>query len=152
MSQTKVQLLEYGVVHDTKTATQGGSSVATTWTKRDLTLDTTNSGISVASSVITLPAGTWHVSGYSSYYEVNNAQSRLQNTTGGTTLLLGQSVYAPVGCYATSVVEGVFTIAASQSVELQYYTAIVKANTGLGVSLGIGGDDTYSKLTFTRVS
>ena len=137
--------------------TNGGASVAATWTKR--VLNTTNinniAGASIASSVITLAAGTYLVNASSPFYSVNSAKIRLQNTTDGTTTITGtseffKSTYEGAG---KSNLTGLFTITGSKNFELQYYAQTVKSADGLGVATSAASSsEVYSVIEITRVA
>ena len=137
--------------------TNGGASIAATWTKR--VLNTTNinniAGASIASSVITLPAGTYLVNGSSPFYRVNTAKIRLQNTTDATTTILGTSEFAVPAYegYCRSNLTGLFTITASKNFEMQYYAQTVRATDGLGVPTSAASiSEVYSVIQITRVA
>ena len=137
--------------------TNGGASVAATWTKR--VLNTTNinniAGASIASSVITLPAGTYLVNASSPFYAVNSAKIRLQNTTDATTTITGTSEFFKSTSEGSgkSFLTGLFTITASKNFELQYYAQTVKSADGLGVATSAASiSEVYSVIEITRVA
>ena len=137
--------------------TNGGSSVAATWTKR--VLNTTNinniAGASIASSVITLVAGTYLVNATSPFYAVNFAKIRLQNTTDGTTTITGTSEFfkSTTEGAGKSNLTGLFTITASKNFELQYYASTVNAADGLGVATSAASiSEVFSVIEITRVA
>jgi hypothetical protein len=136
--------------------TQGGASVATTFTKRTLNTTVTNSvtGASIASSVITLTAGTYRVSAISPYHQVSMVAIRLRNTTDGTTAIAGVNNYvgpsSTAGCYAQF--DGVVTITATKNFEVQYYCVTAQATNGLGVALNSGSSEIYTQITIQRIA
>jgi hypothetical protein len=137
--------------------TNGGASIAATWTKR--VLNTTNinniAGASIASSVITLAAGTYLVNASSPFYSVNSAKIRLQNTTDATTTITGTSEYfkSTTEGAGKSNLTGLVTISASKNFELQYYAQSVKATDGLGVATSAASiSEVYSVIEITRVA
>ena len=137
--------------------TNGGASVAATWTKR--VLNTTNinniAGASIASSVITLAAGTYLVNASSPFYRTNSTKIRLQNTTDATTTIIGTSEFA-VALYegtSRSNLIGSFTITASKNFEIQYYAQSVRSPDGLGSATGAPSvSEIYSVIQITRVA
>ena len=136
--------------------TNGGSAVATTWTKR--TLNTTNfnaiTGASIASSVITLPAGTYRVVGNAPFTRVNKVKLRLQNTTDATTAVIGQSSYTQDNSDQNFPValNGIFTIAGTKNFEFQYWALTASATTGLGTNTGAGISEVYAVIEITRIA
>ena len=138
--------------------TAGGATVANAWTKR--TLNTTNvnniTGASIATSVITLPAGTFKVNASAPFYSgvgaLDGSKLRLQNTTAATTAIIGQSSY--IGNSPTQVaptLNGVFTLATSSTLELQYYVKSVQSN-GLGLNSSTGVSEVYANIEITRIA
>lgn len=134
--------------------TQGGASVATTFTKRTLNTTVTNTvtGASIAASVITLASGTYRVFCMSPFYNVTGVAIRLRNTTDSTTTLASVNTYfaGTAGGYAQF--DGVFTIAASKNFEVQYYCNTAVALNGLGVALSGGISEIYTQITIEKIA
>ena len=126
------------IFNETQAAnTNGGSITAATWTKR--TLNTTQyntiSGCSIASSVITLGAGTYLVNAQAPGDALDNFKARLQNTSDSTTTLFSQNAYTISSAgYATvnALIMGVFTITSAKNFELQMYSQTTVGATALG--------------------
>ena len=134
--------------------TNGGNNTASTWTKR--TLNTTvvnNIGATLSSSVVTLPAGTYYVHGRCPLYNVDRCKSRIQNTTAGTTTIVGDSDYAhPTnGGYAFATVEGLITVASNTNFELQSWGRDTATN-GLGIATNASTTEVYSTLRIVRIA
>jgi hypothetical protein len=131
--------------------TSAGSSVATTYTKRTLNTTITNqiTGCSIASSVITLTAGTYLVRAYAPFVFCNNVKLRWRNTTAGSTIINGTSNYAGSGTINT--LEQVFTITGSTNFELQYYGTVAQAGYGLGIASSSGDTEVYSVVTIFQI-
>ena len=134
-------------------ATQGGSSVASAWTKR--TLNTTNineiASATLTTSVISLPAGTYLVTASAPFYASSEIKIRLRNTTDSTTAIVGQNDYATTG--GTAHLNGQFTIAGTKNFELQYYCAAAQVTYGLGVSQpNTGESSVYSIIQIQKVA
>jgi hypothetical protein len=145
------------IFKDEKTAgTAGGTPVAATWTKR--TLNTTNynaiPSCTLSSDVISLPAGTYSVTGRTKFYDCFTAFARLRNTTDGTTLVIGTaSVNDGGNTEQWCTLDGVFTLATTKNIELQYYTGSAVTN-GLGINISDIGQvsDVFSSLTITKIA
>jgi len=134
--------------------TSGGTSVATTFTKRTLNTTVINDiGATLASSVITLLAGTYEVFAMSPHWIPNSMIIRLRNTTDGTTAIAGVNNYAGstglAGGYAQ--LDGVFTIAGTKDFEVQYYITNAQATNGLGVEVSAGVNEIYTQITIRKV-
>jgi hypothetical protein len=128
----------YVLVRDEKTTgTDGGSAAATTWNVRTLNTEVfdTNGLCSLSANQVTLTAGTYECRAVAPCYEVNRTRLRLRNVTDSATVLLGVNGYTDASDFTTlmALMFGRFTIAASKALELQHYTQVAKATTGLGL-------------------
>jgi hypothetical protein len=137
-------------------ATNGGTATAGAFDKRTLNTTVLNNigGCSIASSVITLAtAGTYYLNGKTPAYLTNQTQSRLRNTTAGTTIINGAQAYVSASGqgYGFSVVEGYITITASTNIELQMRVTTTNATQGLGVASGYDSS-IYSTLLIRRIA
>jgi len=148
-----------GVFHlqDQKTSGTAGQTIsATTWTKRDLQTTIRNSitGASVASSVVSLPAGTYRVrgvvSGVSVAATVGISQVRIRNTTDGATLGLAvQTTTTPNSINVPLVLDTEFTISGTKNIEIQHY--VTGTGGAVGNAASSGEVETYASIRFERV-
>ncbi len=84
-------------VQDQKSSgTGGGVFNSGSWLTRDLNteIENTITGASLSSSTITLPAGTYRVSAYSTAYFVNGHMMDLYNVTLGSVITSGCTAYS----------------------------------------------------------
>jgi len=136
--------------------TQGGTFTSGSYLKRTLNTTVINNivGCSIAASVITLPAGTYEVSGSANGYRVDIHKSRLQNTSDATTLQIGTTeLSGPAsGAETRTFIDGGFTLAASKTIELQHRCQDTLATFGWGVASGFGDSEIYSQITITKVA
>jgi hypothetical protein len=134
-------------------ATAGGTSVATTYTKRVLnTTIVNNIGATLTSSVIALVAGTYRVFAMSPFFNPTAVSIRFRNTTDSTTTIAGVNAYAgaAAGCYAQ--LDGTFTITGTKNFEVQYFCNNGVATNGLGVNLSSAGvSEIYTQITIVKV-
>lgn len=134
-------------------ATAGGTSVATTYTKRVLnTTIVNNIGATLSSSVIALVAGTYRVFAMSPFFNPTAVSIRLRNTTDSTTTIAGVNAYAgaAAGCYAQ--LDGTFTITGTKNFEIQYFCNNAVATNGLGVNLSSAGvSEIYTQITIVKI-
>jgi hypothetical protein len=122
-------------VRDEKASGTNGGTSQTSFTKRDLNTVVTNeiSGASLASSVITLPAGTYYIHAFATSTRSNEFKLKLRNTTDSSDTIIGTSGDCATAdrTNALSFVIGRFTIASSKDFELQF-----RVNTSAGDGLG----------------
>jgi hypothetical protein len=135
--------------------TYGGGSTSGSYQKRTLNTTVVNNitGCSIASSVITLPAGTYYVTAVAPVYSPGSVRCRLQNTTDATTIGNGtnQSINS-VNNSAVADIEYYFTLAASKNIELQTRVANSVAVDGLGTRCNFGDTEVYSSISITKVA
>jgi len=141
------------------TNTAGENSVGAAYTKRTLQTTKTNeiSGASLASSVITLPSGTYYIEAYCYAYGGNNGHIRLRNTSDSTTALVGlntnprQSGSDTLTTAITSL-RGRFTIAAQKNFEIQHYVETTSASNGFGLPVNDGAEvEVYADVQIWKV-
>jgi hypothetical protein len=139
-------------------ATNGGTIVATTFTKRTLNTTIVNeiTGCSIASSVITLPAGTFLVNASSPFYRMDGVTIRLRNTSDSTNTIIGTAEYVKsttMDVQTRSFLQGQFTIASSKNFEVQYWAETNSGSgAGLGVCNGAGIGQVYTSIQITKVA
>lgn len=132
--------------------TNGGSSVATTWTTRTLNTKVDNTGIinSLSSNTIVLDKGTYRISAQSPFYASNAVKLRLRNTTDNTTALVGGSYYCGT-LGATATLDGEITITSTKSFQIQYYTSTSAGTNGLGVSTASGEVELFTQVEIIKI-
>lgn len=121
--------------------TAGGGFTSGAWQTRTLNTevaDTAGLGI-LSSNQIVLVAGTYIISASAPAWTTVRHQTRLQNVTDGTTILVGTSMYtlqgaAGIGSVNRSEVNGIFTIADNKALELQHQCSTTKTVDGFGVA------------------
>ena len=133
--------------------TNGGTATAGSYVKRTLNTTVQNgiAGCSIASSVITLPAGTYRLTAEAPVFNVTTNSSRLRNTSDGTTTQQGCSNFSSNNNTGYSTIEAYFTIAASKNFELQTQVGSTVATNGYGASAGMG-DEIYSIVIIEKVA
>lgn len=143
---------DYICINDTKASGVGGGAFNNgAWRTRDLNTEVADTGghASVAANQITLAAGTYRVRASAPAHVVNRHQTRLQNITDGTTLLVGTSEYTPLS-QGKSFVEGRFTIADTKVIELQHQCE-TSIGSGFGVAHAIWAEsEVYSIVVLER--
>lgn len=144
--------LSYTVVSGTisGTASSGAWNVIPLNTKDS---DTGSNVVSFTSSTIVLVSGTYDVFAMTNFYETNNSQARLQNTTDSATIFTGTSGHADSGTspnVSCSFIFGRFTIAASKNIQFQYQVQTTNNNSGFGAACSFG-NEVYSLIQLYKV-
>lgn len=143
--------------------TAGGTATTSAWTKfllnvTDVNTITTTDGAtgdaSVASSVITLPAGTYEFEFETRFSNQAAYGARIQNTSDGTTVafgLTGQTISGAVNAISTG--KGRTTITSSKNFEFQYWASTSGGGSDLGSASNITGvSETYSFVKVTDLA
>jgi len=146
--------IPYVNIQDQKTSgTAGGGTTAGSWVQHALTTevqDTANVA-TLTSNQIALLAGTYRTNFYAVGYATGVHQSRLQNVTDGTTLVLGISSQTNNAYAITSSSHGSgrFTLAAGKTLELQMRVGTNRASDGFGSPVG-WGTEVYAVIEFFK--
>jgi hypothetical protein len=141
-------------VEERQTAgTAGGTFTTGAWRTRVLNTSMINNvaGASLASSQLTLPAGTYAAEAFAAVgVNVGVHQTRIQDITGAATLLTGLVLRAPTaGSGASGIgpssLAGEFTLTTSSAIELQHRCSVTEATVGFGYA-GSFTTEVYSRL------
>jgi hypothetical protein len=147
----------YAIFNESQASgTDGGTATSGSYAKRVLntTVVNTITGCSIASSVITLPAGTYIVQASAPAFRLNSHKTRLQNTTAATTLQIGSTAFVDSASSTTtrSDLQAYFTLATSSNLELQHRVESTKATNGFGAYSAFGDSEVYSQIYITKVA
>ena len=144
-------------VSDVETSgTTGGTATADgAWHDRVLNTKDNDTGsiATLSGNHVTLPAGTYVVSARSAFSRVNGVQIRIQNITGSATLVLGDNSSSPAASSnaINAPLDGIFTIASSSAVAVQYQCIASNGTSDLGLSNGFGTSEIYTTAMFTKI-
>jgi hypothetical protein len=142
--------------NETQTSGTNGGSSSAAWTKRTLNTTVVNeiSGCSIASSVITLGAGTYNIWAIAPAYSAAEFKLKLRNTTAGTDAIIGSSERngVGVGTGTISTLQGRVVITGNTNYELQMYCVTASATVGFGVASGLGVSEIYSQIKIEKVA
>jgi len=158
LNDTVDNFADIAIFNETQASgTAGGATATGSFIKRTLNTTVVNNiaGCSIASSVVTLPAGTFLMYASGPFYQCAEVKIRLQNTTAATTIGYGTNCYpdTTVACSTVSNVMTATTLSVSSTVELQYRAAAVRATAGLGNLNGFGGNsEISSQLVIVRIA
>lgn len=146
--------LEYR--HQMPDGTAGGGATAGSWFTRTLTVESADSaGIgSLASNVVTLPAGTYECEISVPGFKVNLHQARLYNVTGAAVLLYGTTEKSGGGqdVVTHSTVTGRFTLGSATDVRVEHRVSTDRATDGLGAAATFGNVEVYTVARFWKVA
>lgn len=136
--------------------TNGGTTTAGAYATRTLNTIRKNtiSGASVASNVVTLPAGTYRISASAPGFDCRNHKARWRNTTGNSTTIQGTSEFVDNSDPSTtrSMIQGEFTIAGNTNFELQHrIDENPITNDGFGRESAFGDVEIYSSVFIEKV-
>lgn len=156
LAAVPVQKVAY-IKDEKSSGTVGGAGATATWTKRDLnTIQGDSEIVSISSSVITLSAGKYDISGLCPCYRTQKTRVRLQNTSDSTTAILGGSVWSSPAVAGDDTIQvpfgGVITITESKTFEVQMYTQVTNTTSDFGFTTDIAGvNEVYSQIKITKL-
>jgi hypothetical protein len=134
--------------------TSGGTFTSGSYLKRVLNTTVVNNitGCSIASSVITLPAGTYAVTATAPAAEVGRNKIRLQNTTASSTISIGTNQSSnTVDGFNVANLSTVFTLSVSSNIELQHRCGNTIASYGLGFADSFSDTEVYATIVIQRI-
>lgn len=145
------------IVRDEKASgTSGGTFTSGSMVKRTLNTVVRNviSGASLASSQISLPAGTYYMEWSAPAREVLLHQSQLYNATDATVVESGESGLSDSGsgnAVTRSAGQAVFTIPVAKAFEIQHRCTVTRTPDGLGPATSIGAKEVYAWVRIWKV-
>lgn len=137
--------------HTATNGGNGGSSLATTWTKRTMVEQKDEASFAgVAASVITLPAGKYRarLQGVFGGGGPVGAQMRLRDTTNSSTKLLTSPAGGVFANGDNALVAGYdeWTATGEYTYQVEYYVKVAKSTTGLGEPTQSGEKEVFAQL------
>jgi hypothetical protein len=137
--------------------TNGGTATSGSFAKRTLNTTVVNNiaGCSIASSVITLPAGTYLARASAPVYRVNNNQARFFNNTASAIAgVAGINVYSDnTGDNGgVGIVDTIFTLSVTSNIQLEQRVTTTVVNAGFGPATSFGTTEQYASVTIVRVA
>ncbi len=143
------------VVEDQKASGgSGGASTGGTWVTRTINTVVKNTvGATLASNVLTLPAGTWEIEWDAPAYHTTGHITRLYNTTDAAVVATGTSEYLNNNYVQTRShgrAEVLIAAGASKGFRIDHWVATGDGN-GLGVFASSGSTETFARLRAKRV-
>lgn len=152
-------------IEDIKAAgVAGGSSTAGAWTQRPFANLAQNDipGASIpAANRISLPAGTYELDAWSIFGSANLSTGkgifRIFNVTDSAVIGYSSSGISVVNSSGINVITQCqkikFALAATKTIEMQYYVDVAMANNGLGYAVNMGSAvERYAELIITKIA
>jgi hypothetical protein len=144
------------VQHAEASGNNGGVRAAVyTWVTRTINNAHTNniSGASLAANTVTLPAGTYKVTGYQFFFSTAQSRGRVYNTTDSVSVVVSSSAYASGSSGSgLALYDGVFTIAAPKDFVIQYWVVGTSGGSSdLGIASGTGDTEVYADIIFEKI-
>lgn len=141
---------------DSKSAgTEGGTFTNGSFQTRviNTSAGNTTSLVSLSSNQFVLSAGTYRIFATAPGVQVRNHKLKLRNTTGASDLLIGMNTRTSGSSNedTPAVLIGEFTVAASQTLELQHRCETTVATTGLGRASSFGVTEEYARMAITKI-
>ena len=135
--------------------TEGGTATSGSWAKRTLNTTVVNNitGCSIATSVVTLPAGTYQIYAQTPGYAVNIFQSRLYDNTNTATLVVGSGSHSnsTYSNQSDSFINQTVVLTGSTNIQLEMRVETTKTSSGLGRGASFGENTVFSTLTIRRI-
>lgn len=135
--------------------TAGGGSTSATWVTRDLNTEVISdiTGASLATNVVTLPAGIYDVFITAPAYNCGTHQIRLYDVTNSAVLAVGTSEYINTGrlVQTRSSLETRLDLDEETEVQIEHRTADTVATNGFGFPSGSGAGEVYTRARFERL-
>lgn len=132
----------------------GGDCIAGDWRVRVLNnLSGDTDFISVSGNAFTLAPGKYTVEATAPTYLANMHQAKLVNLTAGVDAIIGSSErnHATNSSTTASSIQGMLTIAASSTFQVQHRCFVSRELVGFGVAAGFGTPETYTQVKITKV-
>ncbi len=134
---------------DGGTATTGSWLLFDDWTEVQ---DEGSDGVLAESNkAITLQIGTYVIRAWHVFFGCDAARLRLYNSSDSDVELEGGNAFSTTSASAVAHLEGKFTLAAAQSVRLEYQVGSTQATNGLGVKAEFG-QELYGAIALWKVA
>ncbi len=154
---TKPIFSSYAVIQDQKANnTAGGTNTQDAWTTRDLNTEVADPDgiVSISSNKFTLGAGNYLVKWKSSFYRVNQCQTRIYDVTNSAVAAVGHHEYFyypdKVGGDASGI--GRLTPTGSTEYRLEYYNTDSNSGSGLGTAYDNGVIEVFATVEIYKES
>jgi hypothetical protein len=145
------------IVQETQASgTDGGTFTSGAWRTRTLNTTQINTigGASLASNQVTLPAGTYRVTGSCSGFAVNAHMAAIYNVTNSAFLVYGSQEFvgSADGIITRSDINAVFTIAGTKVLEVRHRCQTTRATDGFGRSASFSVPNIYAQMSFEKIA
>lgn len=135
--------------------TNGGTFTAGSYVTRVLNTVKTNTidGASLATNIITLPAGIYKVNVKAPACSVSNHKAKLYNETTMSDLIIGYSMNASstYGGYNLAEISGIITLTEITNLTVKHQCSVTKGTNGLGVPSTFGDVEVYTDVMIEKI-
>jgi hypothetical protein len=144
------------IIEDQKASTTSGGTSATGLNTRVLNTLVRNVGTlaSLSSNQFTLPAGSYYISWSAPIWRGDQHLTTLRNVTDGFFAGIGTPEYSPSAvdtAQTRSFGSTIVTIAAAKAFSIFHQVTTGRATNGLGLSIGAGLNEVYTRVEITRI-
>lgn len=143
------------ILRDEQTSgTHGGTFTSGAWRTRVLNTESrdVDGDCTLASNQFTLSAGDWFIVARAPANRCERHKAKLRNVTGASDLVIGSSLFSwSSGVQGNSWVSGVFTVAASQALEIQHQCSSTRATDGFGNASSFSVAEVYTEVWLWKV-
>jgi hypothetical protein len=145
------------IVQETQASgTDGGTFTSGAWRTRTLNVTQINTigSASLASNQVTLPAGTYRVTGSCSGFAVNAHMAAIYNVTNSAFLVYGSQEFvgSADGITTRSDINAVFTISGTKVLEVRHQCQTTRATDGFGRSASFSVPNIYAQMSFEKIA
>jgi hypothetical protein len=145
------------IVQETQdSGTDGGTFTSGAWRTRTLNVTQINTieSASLASNQVTLPAGTYRVTGSCSGFAVNAHMAAIYNVTNSAFLVYGSQEFVGTadGIITRSDINAVFTIVGTKVLEVRHQCQTTRATDGFGRSASFSVPNIYAQMSFEKIA
>lgn len=144
--------------HVESSGSNGGTATTGSWLPRTINTEVKDDDSivgAISSNQFVLVAGDYFLDSVFCFWATGITRMRLRNETDSTTLLLGLNTRSGGSDFSNgpTPLRGFFTVAASKTLEFEYYVESTKTTTGQGFSLsGAGVNEIYADVLLTKLS
>ncbi len=142
------------LIEDQQAATvHGGTTTAGAWYDCPMNAEPRDDiGVTLSSNIVTVPAGTYKITGRHFILSYAQAKIRLYNVTAASVIKYSESCRMDSGYSNGTVLEvhDVVTFAVPTQIKLQYRVSVGTSNTGLGLAWDVGEINIYGSIELEK--
>lgn len=150
-------IIEYIELHGARSSGgDDGTFTAGAWEKRTVNAEIADLGsnVTIASSVITIQAGTYDCFIRCPAHKVDSHQAKLRNTSDSSDELIGSVALSAAadGMMTDSIIQGRFIITTQKNFEVQHICTTTRNTDGFGVGIASSVSNIFTTIVMKKVS